>query len=115
MEAAAEAMLYLKRPHGEIRKVFSCAATGQRRPQLETWLEVQLEARFAGRIVPIDAANWRSLGFARYGGKTKRKGLADIIAGLLAATPHHHNLTVVSRNTSDFTNTPVQVVNPWEG
>jgi hypothetical protein len=34
--------------------------------------------------------------------------------GLLAATAIHHNLTIVSRNLGDFTNTQVPVVNPWE-
>jgi predicted nucleic acid-binding protein len=34
--------------------------------------------------------------------------------GLLAATALHHNLTVVSRNASDFANTQVQIFNPWE-
>jgi predicted nucleic acid-binding protein len=36
------------------------------------------------------------------------------IDGLLAATAIHHNLTIVSRNAGDFTNTQVPVVNPWE-
>jgi predicted nucleic acid-binding protein len=57
----------------------------KRRTRLETWLEVELHARFAGRIVPIDAA-----------------------------IALHHNLTVVSRNGKDFTNTHVPVLNPWE-
>jgi predicted nucleic acid-binding protein len=38
----------------------------------------------------------------------------SVIDGLLAATALHHNLTVVSRNASDFTNTQVPVLNPWE-
>jgi len=37
-----------------------------------------------------------------------------IIDGLLAATALHQNLTVVSRDASDFTNAQVQVLNPWE-
>ena len=46
--------------------------------------------------------------------ETKRKGtILSIIDGLLAATALHHNLTVVSRNASDFIHTPVPVLNPW--
>jgi len=30
------------------------------------------------------------------------------------ATAIHHNLTIVSRNVGDFTNTEVSVANPWE-
>jgi predicted nucleic acid-binding protein len=38
----------------------------------------------------------------------------SVIDGLLAATALHHNLTVISRDTSNFTNARVQVLNPWE-
>jgi toxin FitB len=47
--------------------------------------------------------------------ETKRRGKAlSVIDGLLAATALHHNLTVVSRNASDFMNAQVQVLNPWK-
>ena len=36
------------------------------------------------------------------------------IHGLLAATPFRYNLTVVSRNVSDFANVQVEVLNPWK-
>jgi hypothetical protein len=43
----------------------------------------------------------------------KSKGKpSSIIDGLLAATAIHHNLTIVSRNVGDSTNTQVPVVNP---
>ena len=45
--------------------------------------------------------------------KIKGKPLSAI-DGLLAATAIHHNLTIVSRNVGDFTNTQAPVVNPWE-
>jgi len=45
--------------------------------------------------------------------KAKRKGNAlAVIDGLLAATALQHNLTVVSCNASDFTNTQASVLNP---
>jgi len=86
---------------------------GKRRTHLETWLEVDLLARFAGRITPIDAAIADRWGLIA--AETERRGKAlSVIDGLLAATALHHNLTVVSRNASDFANTQVQVLNPWE-
>ena len=114
MEAADEAMLYLSvLTVGEIRKGLAALPQGKRRTQLEAWLEVQLQARFAGRIVPIEAAiadRWGLLA-----AEAKRRGtVLPIIGGLLAATAIHHNLTVVSRNISDFTNIQVPVLNPWE-
>jgi predicted nucleic acid-binding protein len=113
MEAADEAMLYLSvLTVGEIRRGVASLDQGKRRTQLETWLEVELHARFRGRIVPVDsgiADRWGQLA-----AEAKRKGKPlSIIDGLLAATALHHNLTVVSRNAGDFTNTPVSVLNPW--
>ena len=93
---ADENLLYLSvLTFGEIRKGVATLRQGKRRSGLEAWLEVELQARFSGRILPIDepvADRW----------------------GLLAATAIHHNLTVVSRNVNDFAPTQVPVVNPWQ-
>jgi predicted nucleic acid-binding protein len=114
MEAADEGLLYLSvLTLGEIRKGAALLAQGKRRTQLETWLEVELRARFAGRIVPIDAAITNRWGLIT--AEAKRKGIAlPVIDSLLAAAALHLNLTVVSRNAADFTGTQVQVLNPWE-
>lgn len=114
MEAADEAMLYLSvLTVGEIRKGLAGLTQGKRRTRLETWLEVELRARFSGRIVPIDSAIADRWGLLAAEGKRKGKALS-IIDGLLAATALHLNLTVVSRNTSDFAIAQVPVLNPWE-
>ena len=114
MEAADEGVLYLSvLTVGEIRKGLAGLAQGKRRTHLETWLEVELQARFAGRVVPIDAAIADRWGLISADAKRKGKAL-PVIDGLLAATALHHNLTFVSRNVSDFTNTQVQILNPWE-
>jgi predicted nucleic acid-binding protein len=114
MEAADEAMLYLSvLTVGEIRKGLAGLDQGKRRTRLETWLEIDLRARFSGRIVPVDAPVADRWGWLAAEAKRKGKGLS-IIDGLLAATALHHNLTVVSRNAGDFAHTPVPVLNPWE-
>src|SRR5260370_388805 len=57
MDAADEAALYLSvLTLGEIRKGLAALTPGVRRTRLETWLEVELRARFAGRVLPIDEA-----------------------------------------------------------
>jgi len=113
MDAADEATLYLSvLTIGEIRKGVAGLAQGKRRMGLERWIEADLQARFAGRIVPIDAAiadRWGSVA-----AEAKRRGRTlAVIDGLLAATALHHNLTLVSRNVADFTITQVPIFNPW--
>jgi predicted nucleic acid-binding protein len=114
MDAADESLLYLSvLTLGEIRKGAAGLSQGKRRTRLETWLEVDLPARFSGRIVPIDFAIADRWGLLASQAKRKGKGL-PVIDGLLAATALHHNLTVVSRNASDFAVAQVEVLNPWE-
>src|SRR5712664_1666329 len=113
MEAADESLLYLSvLTLGEIRKGVAGLPQSRRRTHLETWLELELQARFSARILPIDAAiadRWGSLAAT-----AKKKGRAlSTIDGLLAATAIHHNLTIVSRNDSDFAGIQVPVFNPW--
>jgi predicted nucleic acid-binding protein len=114
IEAAEETLVYLSvLTFGEIRKGLAALPQGKRRSRLETWLELELQARFSGRILSIDAAvvdRWGSLAAnAKISGKPW-----STMDGLLAATAIHHNLTIVSRNVGDFTNTEVSVANPSE-
>jgi len=114
MEAAEESLLYLSvLTLGEIRKGAARLPQGKRRTHLESWLELDLQARFSGRILPIDGSIADRWGWLA--AEAKRKGRAlSAIDGLLAATALHHNLTIVSRNVSDFAGTQVPVANPWE-
>jgi toxin FitB len=114
MGAADESLLYLSvLTLGEIRKGLAGLPQGQRRTHLESWLALELLARFSGRILPIDAAISDRWGLLAADAKQTGKALSAI-DGLLAATALHHNLTLVSRNVRDFANTPVPVLNPWE-
>jgi predicted nucleic acid-binding protein len=115
LEATEETMLNLSvLTLGEIRKGLAGLAQGKRRTRLESWLEVELQTRFAGRILPVDTAIADRWGVIATEAKRRGKALS-VIDGLLAATALHHNLTVVSRNASDFMGVQVQVLNPWEG
>ncbi|SRR6266568_616995 len=114
IEATDESLLYLSvLTFGEIRKGLTGLPQRKRRTHLETWLEIELRARFAGRILPIDfpvADRWGVLAAT-----AKKEGKAlSTIDGLLAATALEHNLTVVSRNAGDFEPTQVRILNPWK-
>ena len=113
VEAADESVLYLSvLTLGEIRKGIAALPQSRRRTHLETWLEVELQARFSGRILPIDAAIADRWGLLAANARRTGRGLSAI-DGLLAATALHFNLTIVSRNAADFTGTRVLVLNPW--
>lgn len=98
---------------GEIRKGTTLLPAGSRRDQLERWLETELPARFATRLLPIDgevAELWGAMA-----GEAQLRGITlAIIDGLMAATAKRHDLTVVTRNVRDFTVWGLSVINPWE-
>lgn len=113
MGTVDESLLYLSvLTLGEIRKGVAALGQGRRRTRLETWLEVELQARFSERILAIDAAVADRWGLLEAEAKRKGKPLSTI-DGLLAATALHHNLTVVTRNVSDFAGLSLPVLNPW--
>ena len=113
IQAAREDLLFLSvLTLGEIRKGVAGLSQGKRRAQLEAWLELDLQARFAGRVLAIDSQIADRWGLLTADAKRRGKPLSAI-DGLLAATALHHNLTIVSRNVSDFTPAHVPVLNPW--
>jgi predicted nucleic acid-binding protein len=114
METADEALLYLSvLTLGEIRKGLALLSQGVRRTRLETWLEIELQSRFSGRILPIDAAIADRWGLLEAYAKSKGKPVSTIDL-LLAATALHYNLTMATRNVADFSGFSVPVLNPWE-
>lgn len=97
---------------GEIEKgILKLRASDPHRSQkLTAWLG-KLEQRFAGRILPLDAAALHV--WAQIAAQTEFAGQSmPVMDGLLIATAQCHGLTVVTRNVQDFTAYP-QVFNPW--
>jgi predicted nucleic acid-binding protein len=73
---------------------------------------VQLEERFAGRILFIDPATAKTWG--EVDAKRRRSGRPlPVVDGLLAATALRHGAVLATRNTGDFRDSGVQLVNPW--
>ena len=72
-----------------------------------------VERQFQGRILPVDrdvAHAWAAL-TSQAQDAGRGLGCAD---SLIAATARRHNLTVVTRNVSDFAAAGVPLINPWE-
>ena len=94
---------------GELRKGIEGVAEAERRMALTDWLETDLPGFFAGRILPIDvqvADRWGRLVAAA--GRP-----LPAIDSLLGATAAQHGLSMVTRNTRDFADLGLDVINPW--
>jgi hypothetical protein len=97
---------------GEIGKgILKLRATDPRRSQkLTAWLG-KVEQRFAGRILPLDAAALHT--WAQLAAQAELAGRPlPVMDGLIMATAQCHGLTVVTRNVDDFGLFP-QAFNPW--
>jgi predicted nucleic acid-binding protein len=95
----------------ELRYGIERMASGKRQRRLEDWLCHELPIRFEGRILPVDAT------VADACGKIVRRSellgrSIEAMDAFLAATAEVHQLTLVTRNTSDFV-TLKAVLNPW--
>ncbi len=94
---------------GEIRRGVEKLEAGRRQQALRGWLEQDLPAFFAGRLLPIDAAVAH-----RWGRLQSEMGRPlPAIDSLLAATALEHNLVLTTRNLKDLAPLPVAVANPW--
>lgn len=74
---------------------------------LRTWLDQRVLPTFAGRILPVDTAV--ALRSARLHVPDPR----PVRDALIAATAMVHGMPVVTRNTADFANLGLPLVNPW--
>src|SRR4051794_33213271 len=75
---------------------------------LRVWLDGQVFSHFEGRILPVDI---------RIAQRCARLHVPDQRSerdALIAATALAHGLTMVTRNTADFTSAGVALLNPWE-
>ena len=98
---------------GEIEKgILKLRATDARRAQkLTAWL-AKVQQRFAGRILPLDAAALRV--WAQLAAPSELAGRPlPVMDSLMMATAQCHGLTIVTRNVRDFSAYPM-LFNPWQ-
>ena len=114
IEGTDESILFLSvLTLGEIRNGIARLGPGSRRGRLESWLQVDLCARFQGRVLPIDEAIADRWGTISAEAAAKGKPV-PVVDGLLAATALHYNLTFVTSDCSDVAGTGVSTLNPRE-
>lgn len=85
----------------------------KKKRDIENWLFNELIPGFQGRIVDFDlklALRWGSMI-----GTYKRQGInIPVMDSLIAATALHHELIVVTENSTDFSLANVFTINPWK-
>ena len=74
---------------------------------LRAWLERRVIPGFAGRILPVDTAVARRCASLHVPDPRSERD------AIIAATALVHEMTVVTRNVSDFGLTDVPLLNPW--
>jgi len=96
----------------EIRFGIEKLSAGARRRRIEDWLVVDLPMRFDKRIIPITMEIADACGRIRGRGRAAGRPIAPMDA-FIAATAERGDLTLVTRNTSDFEFLGLPVVSPW--
>jgi toxin FitB len=94
---------------GEIRKGIERIRPkdNTRANAIENWL-VAVDKAFGERILPVDLA------VANEWGRLNASRPLPVIDGLVAATAKIHRMTLVTRNTADFADLDVHILNPFE-
>ena len=96
----------------ELRYGIERMPMGRRRNRLIQWLLDDLPLRFEGRVLSINsiiADAWGKI-VARCEVAGRPIGVMD---AFIAATAETHNLTLVTRNVSDFEASLDAIINPW--
>lgn len=96
---------------GELEKGVYLLPEGKKRSALRLWLE-QLRERFRGRILSFDEGT--AVSWGKVTAQVERSGRRlPVIDGMLAATALRHSALLATRNTADFQDTGVELINPW--
>lgn len=95
---------------GEIEYGIGLTISPRKRKELEHWFAEGMKRL---RVIDLDsgtASIWAALLV-----RLKKKGRAmPVKDSLIAASAIQHQLTIVTRNVSDFQNTGVSLINPFE-
>ena len=113
LDSQDEAKLYLSvLTVGEIKKGAARLDSSRKKVELERWLEA-LRARFFNRILPLTEKTF--LIWSKMCGEFERAGvLRPAFDSLLEATALEHDSILVTRNTKNFQNSQVIILNPWQ-
>jgi len=96
---------------GELRRGIERLPAGKRKTQLHAWLQSLCDC-MKGRILSFNTSTAHVWGQLK--AKWDKAGLnVPSLDSQIAATAQRHNLTLVTRNTSDFYLTGIKLLNPF--
>lgn len=98
---------------GEFEKGISKLPTSSKKDRISDWLNEDLLIRFKGRILDLDVNTLIKWGQIVANLENQGRKI-PAIDSLIAATVLHHDLCLVTRNTQDFQNCGIKILNPWE-
>jgi predicted nucleic acid-binding protein len=96
----------------ELRYGVERLPAGARRERLDAWLTQDLPVRFEARMLPVDAGTANAWGKVMARGQAAGRPVGTMDA-FIAATAEQHDLTLVTRNITDFEALKVRLVSPW--
>lgn len=113
MNSVQEDLLYLSVfTIGELTKGVEKLPDSTKKERLLTWLQTDLIERFYKRILPFSQSE--AIFWGKLTGKFEKTGVKlPIVDSLIAAVALANRSTLVTRNTKDYENTGVQLLNPW--
>lgn len=87
-------------------------AQGKRRTQLEGFFEKEVLGTLSQGILVFDSAAAKAYAMLSAGRRSIGRPMAQSDA-MIAAIAAVHGATLATRNTKDFLNCGIEVVNPW--
>lgn len=96
---------------GELEKGVSRLPESKKKNAVSEWVRHAVANRFGNRILPVDAAvaaRWGEL----IGAQEKKGKTMPILDAFIAATAIAADCTLVTRNTKDFADCGVRLLNP---
>jgi len=113
IDAADEESLFLSViTFAEIRKGIEDIGSGRRRDALTKWLYDELPWRFERRILEVGPAV--ALAWGTLMARSEALGVnLRAMDAFIAATAETYGLTLVTRNTKDFSKLEILLLNPW--
>jgi toxin FitB len=98
---------------GELAKGIAALEDGKKKDRLLHWLKTAVTNRFSGRILPFD--DQAALLWGEWNGAGARRGRAyPTLDSQIAAIAARFECVLVTRNTKDIDELPVENLNPWD-